>query len=336
MDSHLLDLLALLADGTPLRGADLAARLGTSERTVRRDIARLRDRGYRIDSAPGVGGGYVAPRGMVLPPLQLSQDEAFTLALAVRTVTGQGVREEPAPDTGPPEHGAPVHTALLKLRSILPPTTARALVEAEGAIVAAPGNEPAVPLATIAALASAVAARVLVDLDHRSDRDGGRSAGDRRVEPTRLVVLGAHWYLLAWDLGRADWRTFRLDRIAGVRTTTFGFRERPGPDPVEYVREQVTRRVYPCRARVRVHAAAAEVSALIPARAGTVVAGGERTCEVELGAHGMDLIATHLLTLPFAFEVIEPAELEEEFAQIRRRVDGSGLVGPRQDPSAIP
>lgn len=86
MDSHLLDLLALLADGTPLRGADLAARLGTSERTVRRDIARLRDRGYRIDSAPGVGGGYVAPRGMVLPPLQLSQDEAFTLALDRKSV----------------------------------------------------------------------------------------------------------------------------------------------------------------------------------------------------------------------------------------------------------
>lgn len=315
MKTRNLDVLAVLSTGRPISAADLAARVGTSTRSVRRDIAQLREQGYRIDSAPGVGGGYAAPDGAVLPPLQFSSAEVFTLVLALRTLAGQGLREASVGtgrtgSAGPP---APVDTAVRKLRSILPPTTAHVLDHAADSIVAAAGNEPEVPVDVLAAGASAIAQKVLVDLRHRSR--------DRRVEPYRIVVLGAHWYLLAWDLDAGDWRTFRLDRIERLHQTTFRFRPRPHPEPVEFVRAQVTQAVYDCVARVRVRAPAAEVSAAVPARAGSVKPLGDAACELVIGASSPRWLALYLLSLPYPFTVIEPVDLVSELTHIRDRID---------------
>ncbi|GAA4284271.1 YafY family protein [Brevibacterium daeguense] len=325
----MLDLLAILATGRQLSAAELAAQLGASVRTVRRDIALLREQGYRIDAAPGVGGGYAAPAGAVLPPLQFTPDEVFTVALALRTLAGQGVRGPGAAR----EQTAHVETAVRKLRSVLPPAIAASIDRATEAISAAPGNEPEVPIGTLAAVASAVAERRLIDLRYRglaTESSVPGSTGstgpigegeERRVEPYRVVVFGGHWYLVAWDRSRDAWRTFRLDRITRSHITTFDFRPRQTPDPVEFVRRQVTAAVYPTTVRARVAAPAAEVSAAIPARAGTVVATGADECEVVLGAAGPQWVIMLLLGLEKPFTVLDPPGFHVEVERFRRNVD---------------
>lgn len=311
MQTRILDVLVALSTGRGVRAADLAVRLGTSERTIRRDIAQLREEGYRIDSAPGVGGGYVAPTGLVLPPLQFTPDEAFTLALALRTLAGQGLRD-PHSDVEI-RQSSHVESSVRKLRSVLPAAIVGGLDRAADSITAVPGNEPEVPLGTLVALASAVAERHVVDLEYRSR---GQDS-ERRVEPYRIVVFGGHWYLLAWDLTRQDWRTFRLDRIISVHTTTFGFRARTAPDAVAFVRDQVSQVVYRMRARVRVHAPASEVSQRVPARAGSVTAVAADECELLIGADQSEWLIAFLLHLGHRFTVVEPDDFRMEVLRLR-------------------
>ncbi|GAA2007301.1 helix-turn-helix transcriptional regulator [Brevibacterium samyangense] len=326
------DVLALLAPGRMLTAGQIAARTGSTPRSVRRRIAALRDEGYRIDSARGAGGGYLMRGGSVLPPLQFSADEAFLVTLALRNLDTAGLRGEAGVQGGAESDGddgdrfgdhpgspagSPADSALTKLRSVLPAALRSAIDRAEGAVLAVPGNEPEVPLGTLLALASAAQDRVLVDFGYRTrERET-----QRRVEPYRTVLFGGHWYLFAWDREREDWRTFRLDRMGGIRTTTLGFAPREHPDPVEQVRRGVTTEVYEHEVRVRVEAPANEVSARIPARAGTVRPLTADACEVSLSAEDPQWIAVRLLTLPRDFTVLEPESFTEVLEHLRTRLD---------------
>lgn len=296
-----LDLLGLLATGRAMTAAELAEILGTSERSVRRDIAALREDGYRIDAATGPGGGYVSPGGVTLPPLQYTTDEAFVLGLALRALTSL-------------ERADAVATAVAKLTSVLPATLAAEVERAAAAIHAAAGNEPRVPLARIAGLARAVAAGCLVDLQHVR----GEKAVERRVEPYAVVVFEGHWYLVAYRLD-GGWRTYRLDRIVDIHQTTFRFKPRAdAPEPVAFVRQQVTAAVYSVMVSAIVEAPAAEVSESFPGRSGSVVPIDARRCRVEVGAGSGSLrwVLLYLLSLDVPFRIIDPPEARAELKRL--------------------
>lgn len=315
MQARIHEVLSSLSTGRVIRASELAARLETTERTIRRDIAALRAQGYRVDSAPGIGGGYVAPSGVVLPPLQFTSREVFTLAVALRALSGQGLRASRSDvEVQQTQH---VESAMRKLRSVLPPGIDAELKQASNAITAAQGNEPEVPLDVMVALAAAIAQHRLVDLVYR----GGKQDGERRIEPYRIVVFGAHWYLFAWDLTRADWRTFRLDRISSVHNTTFEFRRRAIPDPIEYVRHQVSQSVYQTMVTVRMYASAAEISQLVPARAATVTAVTADECELQIGANTAEWLVAFLLSLGHPFTIVEPTSFRREIRRIRDRLN---------------
>lgn len=324
MQARTLEVLTVLSTGRVILARDLAARFGTSERTIRRDISQLRDEGYRIDSAPGIGGGYRALSGAVLAPLQFSANEVFTLAMALRAFGGQGMRDAEAATHR--EHVHHIENTMHKLRSVLPSDIAAELESASNAIVSAPGNEPEVPFDILVILASAVAKSRMVDLEY----SGGTHDSQRRVEPYRIVVFGAHWYLFAWDLLRGDWRTFRLDRIAAVHATTFGFEHRPSPDAVVFVRDSVSQSVYQTTVRVRMHASASEVSPQVPARAGQVTPVSSDECELVIGADTTAWIVALLLHLGHQFTVVEPASFRAEMAKFHDHL-GSVLERTHHD-----
>lgn len=315
MQARTLEVLTVLSTGRVVLARELAARFGTSERTIRRYIAQLRDEGYRIASVPGFGGGYRAPAGLVLPPLQFTANEVFTLAMALRTLAGQGLRDGDSATRRPQVHHA--ETAMHKLRSVLPPATVVELESAANAIISAPGNEPEVPFDILVALTSAVAKDLLVDLEYSSAKHDSQ----RRVEPYQIVVFGAHWYLLAWDLLRCDWRTFRLDRITAVHTTTFGFDHRPSPDAVAFVRERVSQSVYQTTVTVRVYAPANEVSQQVPARAGTVTPVNANESELVIAADSSAWLVAFLLLLGHHFTVVEPESFRTEIQHFRDRLN---------------
>jgi predicted DNA-binding transcriptional regulator YafY len=217
-----LALLDLLQTHRHWPGPELAARLGVTERTVRRDVERLRDLGYRIESVPGTAGGYRLEAGNALPPLLLSDEEAVAIAVGLRVAATQ--RLVSGPET--------TLTALAKLQQLLP-AVLRRRVEAIAGAVQATGiaSGSSVPTEVLAELA-------LACRDHERVRFRYISAtGDetvRRVEPHALAPADRHWYLLCWDLEKNDWRTFRVDRLEAVEHTRVLFEPKPlTPEQIE-------------------------------------------------------------------------------------------------------
>jgi predicted DNA-binding transcriptional regulator YafY len=302
---RMLTLLALLQHRPSWTGSELASRVGVTERTVRRDIDRLRELGYPVEASPGVSGGYQLGRGGKLPPLLLGDDEAMAVALGLRgTVDGSvtGLEEAAVSVLTRLEHLLPQHLA----------TRVRQLHEAT-AQVGGPASER-VRATVLVALGQACARRERIRFAY-ADRSGTPS--DRLVEPYRLVRVGPRWYLVANDVDRSDWRTFRLDRVSGLETvgTTFTFDD--PPDAVELVRRGLRVRVWPYEARLRVNASVDEVTQMIPTALAAAESSGSWTV-VEVGSTSLERMVRYLAGLPVACEVLDPPELR---AALRRHAE---------------
>jgi predicted DNA-binding transcriptional regulator YafY len=222
--SRILTLLNLLQTHRHWAGRELAARLGVTERTLRRDVERLRDLGYEVESAPGATGGYRLGAGATLPPLLLSDDEAVTMAIGLRVAATQGLVD--GVET--------TMTALAKLQQVLP-SGLRSRVEALGSHVSLGTPErPTVSPDLIGQLAMACRDRERIRFRYRA-ADGAES--QRSVEPEAIVPRQGHWFLVAWDRDRGDWRTFRVDRLSDLFATRVHFEARNllAADAAEYV-----------------------------------------------------------------------------------------------------
>jgi predicted DNA-binding transcriptional regulator YafY len=312
---RLLRLLSLLQSRREMAGSELAERLGVTTRTLRRDVDRLRGLGYPVEATAGVAG-YRLGVGAALPPLLLDDDEAVAVALGLRTATNGTVAgiEETAV------------RALAKLEHLLP-SRLRQRVNALGSVTVAMRGGPAVDPAVLIALATACRDHQRLRFDYRAH---DQTEAVRTVEPHRLVHSGRAWYLVAWDLERDGWRTFRADRIT-PRTPTgprFTPRELPEADIAAYTSKGITTRVYRYRARVTVHAPAEEVSTKFPPSVAHIEAAGPGRCHLEVGSNSLDELVVWIAQGGFDFVVHEPPELVDHLrtfhARLARAIRGSG------------
>lgn len=227
--SRALSLLNLLQTHRHWSGIELSDRLGVTARTLRRDIERLRELGYRVVSVPGAGGGYRLEAGAALPPLLLTDDEAVTMAIGLRVAATQGLVD-----------GAlTTLTALAKLEQVLP-SALRSRVNALAAHVQPVRPDlPAVSPEVLGKLALACRDRERIRF-HYVAASGAES--DRVIEPHSLVAAQRYWFLVGWDLERDDWRTFRVDRLDRFFATRLHFdtRELPTEDAAEFVAAAVS------------------------------------------------------------------------------------------------
>lgn len=295
---RLLRLLTLLQARRDWSGAELAERLAVTTRTVRTDVERLRVLGYQIESHPGVAGGYRLGAGSALPPLLLDDDEAVAVAVGLRAAAGGSV-------TGIEETSL---RALAKLEQSLPSRLRHRVDALRSATVSAAGGGPTVDADTLTAVSTAAHRRERLRFDY-AGHDGSVSVRD--VEPYRLVYTGRRWYLLGWDTDRADWRTFRADRIRPRVPTgpRFALREPPGGDAVAHVLRGVGSTAWPHPARVRLHASAETMARRIPTTAGLLEAIDERACLLHTGGESLGNLAAFLGTLAVDFDVLDPPEL---------------------------
>ena len=301
---RLLALLSLLQRRVRWTGPELAHELGVTTRTVRRDVDRLRNLGYPVDAAPGIDGGYQLGVGGDLPPLLLDDDEATAVAVALGASTATaalGIEDIAL-------------AALAKLHRLLPPRI-RARVQALTTTTDLLARPPeAVAPGVLVALASAIEGTERVLLSYE-DREGRRS--ERRVEPYRLVATDRRWYLVAFDLDRHDWRTFRADRITDASPT--GHRFAPADDPPDaprMVSEAITTAPYRFQATIRFEATAAELRRLVPPTVGSITADGEGAAILRTGADHLPSLAGHLVALGLLFEVLEPPALREHMHRL--------------------
>jgi len=227
--ARMLRLLSLLQTHRYWPGPELADRLEVSERTLRRDVDRLRELGYPVDASRGVSGGYQLQAGAAMPPLLLDDDEAVAIAVGLRTAAAGAV-------AGFEETSV---RALAKVIQLLPPRL-RHRIDALRAVTAPGvfGGGPTLDATVLTTIAMACRGEERLRFDY-TPREGETAA--RHVEPHRLVSLGRRWYLICWDLDRGDWRSFRVDRLAAPALTGARFRPReiPGDDPVAWLRSRM-------------------------------------------------------------------------------------------------
>ncbi|MFJ8487437.1 helix-turn-helix transcriptional regulator [Streptomyces sp. NPDC094038] len=307
VSARLLQVLSLLQARPSWTGPELAERLGVSARTVRSDIGKLRELGYPVHALPGVGGGYQLTPGAKLPPLLLDDDEATAVAIGLNSAAAGAVAgiEEAAT------------RALAKLEQVLPSRLRRRIDLLRTSIVIPRHGGPVVAPEVLTAIAAACRDQHRLRFDYRT-HDGIDQR--RELEPHRLVHLGRKWYLIGWDPQRADWRTFRADRMQ-PRTPTgprFTPREPPERDLTAYVTKGVDAALTRYRARVRVHKSATElVQWLTPAT--VVEAVDDHTCLVHVGAETPHMLAAHILVIDADFEVDGPPELLDALRTIGNR-----------------
>lgn len=303
---RLLKLLGLLEGRIDWTAQDLASRLEVTTRTIRRDVTRLRDLGYPVEAVAGPGGGYRLGAGGKLPPLLLDDDEALAVSLGLRlatTITVGGLEEASL-------------SAMAKLEHVLPPRLRSRLEDISEATVSAQVPAAArVDHASLAAVAEATRARERLRFSY-VDREG--RASERHTEPLRLVHTGRRWYLVAFDLDRDDWRTFRMDRVSMPAATGMRSKSRRAPDPVEMIRRGITLDSWAHLATVVVEAPASEVRQLVPTTVGSVEPLDDGASRLLVGADDIRWLVQYLLSLPFELEVESPGEVRARLAEVGR------------------
>ncbi|MFT2690281.1 helix-turn-helix transcriptional regulator [Clavibacter sp. Sh2088] len=328
--SRLLDLLSLLQTRRDWPGSVLASRLEISDRTVRRDIDRLREMGYSIQATMGPVGGYRLDAGSELPPLLFDDDQAVAVAVALQAspAVGAGIHEAAA-------------RALGTIRQVMPSRLRHRLDALEVTAIGRAGDAAPVDVSldVLVTLANAIRDRETLRFDYAA-RDGGVDAAGadgqpllppRRVEPHHLVASHGRWYLVGWDLDREDWRVHRIDRIRprtpnGPRFTP---RTVPGGDVAAFVSARFTGSnvdAWPCRGTVLLHVPARDV--LPFAGDGTVTAVDERSCTLEAGSWSWGALAASFGRFEVPMEVVDPPELASAFATLAERFARTSESGP--------
>ncbi|MCC3652658.1 WYL domain-containing protein [Streptomyces sp. S07_1.15] len=355
--ARLLSLLSLLQTRRDWPGALLAERLDVSPRTVRRDVDRLRELGYPVEAAKGPDGGYRLGAGTRLPPLLFDDEQAVALGIALKTATTGGARI-----------GEAAARALTTVRQVMPARLRHRVDTLHLTAVEPSAGRPA-PRAggdVLMTLSAAVRAHETLRFDYTSapgpvsasvsaspsaPAPGGSTGAPppRRAEPHHLITWGGRWYLVAWDLDREDWRTFRADRIT-PRTPTgprFTPRELPGGDVAAFVTARFRGSEtpagpgdhassnssdssgssgssgspgghgWPCRGEVILDLPAAEAAPYV--HDGTVEDLGPHRCRLVLGSWSWPALAAAVAGFDADFEVVGPAELTDAFARLARR-----------------
>ncbi|MFF0729373.1 helix-turn-helix transcriptional regulator [Streptomyces sp. NPDC004134] len=355
--ARLLTLLSVLQSGREHSGPELARRLGVSVRTVRRDVDRLRALGYPVAATVGAVGGYRLAAGTAMPPLLLDDDEAVAVAAGLRAVAAGGVEGIEETSVRALAKLEQVLPARLRRRvSALQRATVPLTVSPAGAVAAAGAPVAAEVLAVLAAAssrgeglrfgyrgkrggdapASGAADRVREEPAgslparqgeqppgaRRTEPDGGTR---RHVEPYRLVSTGQRWYLVAYDRDRADWRSFRVDRIDEPRPTGVRHppRELPAADAAAFVAESIAGHRGRYRAVVTLHVSLDEAVRRLPHGAGLLEAAGPGRCTLVTGGDALDWLAVRIALLGVDFEVREPPELADFLRDLGDRISRS-------------
>jgi predicted DNA-binding transcriptional regulator YafY len=308
--SRLLRLLSVLQARSFWAGADLAERLEVTSRTLRRDIDRLRGLGYVIEATSGPGGGYQLGKGTHLPPLMLDDDEAVAVTVALRSAAD-----------GFAGLGETALGVLSKLDQLLPARLRKRVRALQAMTVSVGGGwVPSLDPERLTTIASACRDRERIEIRYRGR---GAEPSTRQVEPLRLAHTGSRlWYLLAWDLGREDWRTFRVDRIEGIEAlgVRFGPREPPG-DVARYVADSISNAPYRHRAVVKLRGSLSELAGKVPAWCGVLEPVDDESCLLRTGAESVEGLVCQLILAGADFELVEPRSLLPKIRRVVQRLE---------------
>ncbi|MFF3511979.1 helix-turn-helix transcriptional regulator [Streptomyces sp. NPDC002573] len=325
--ARLLQLLSLLQTPREWPGGELAERLGVSRRTVRRDIDRLRELGYPVQASRGADGGYRLVAGKAMPPLVLDDEEAVAIAVGLRAGAGHAVE-------GVEEASV---RALAKLEQVLPGRLRHRVATLQAATTAlTSGDGASIAPETLTVIASTIAGGERLRFAYRA-KDGTESR--RLAEPYRLVSTGRRWYLVAYDLERDDWRTFRVDRVSAPFATGVRFtpRELPAKNAAEYLRRSMYRRQETYEFEATFAASADFVAARLPRWFDEPEPLDEHSCRLRGTANdSVEWLAIRLALVDCPFTVQAPPELIARTGELGARLSRAAGTGPAREERPAP
>jgi len=304
-----LQLLSLLQTHRFWRCAELAARLEVTERTVRRDVDRLRDLGYAVDSTSGKYGGYRLATGAHVPPLLLDDEEAVAVAVGLRYAAEAAI-------DGMEETSL---RALTKIELLLPHRLARRVSALHSSVTSMrrAADDDVIDPEALSVLAAACRDYEHVRFDYQ--RGDGESSS-RLAEPHQLVTAGRRWYLVAWDQHRHDWRTFRLDRLRNPRPAGSHFtpREIPGGDAAGFVASSLGSTPRCNDAKISVQATFAELESVLRWIDHTAIELEANYSVIQIRSEDLGRLAMTVarIALTAPVMVIEPPELADAVRQL--------------------
>jgi predicted DNA-binding transcriptional regulator YafY len=306
--ARLLRLLSLLQARRDWTSTELATRLGVTTRTIRNDMARLRELGYPVEARPGVAGGYRLGTDGALPPLLLDEEEAVAVAVGLRTAANGSIAAIEETSV----------RALAKLQQMLPSRLRHRVNAFQSYALPIPSRGPQVDPDVLTVIASACRDHERLRFDYQAHSG---AASQRIVEPHRLVNDQRRWYLVAWDLDRDAWRTFRVDKIKPQTPTGPRFTPRallPDQEIATQVARGIGEATWRYQARVIVHAPAAYVRDRLPIPM-EVQSLSEDRCAFEPGSDHPEMLALYLGLLDADFTIVDSPELVAALRKLTRR-----------------
>ncbi|MFF4402506.1 helix-turn-helix transcriptional regulator [Streptomyces sp. NPDC001480] len=318
--TRVLTLLELLQSNARLTGAELADRLDTDIRTVRRYMAHLRDLGIPVEAERGRYGGYRLARGYRMPPLVLTNDEALAVVLGLLAAERLGMGTAAPASAG----------ALAKIERVLPHALREPLADmretlsftANAVIGQAPGT------GVLLALAQASRARTTVGIHHQSWR---HEHTERDIDPYGVVFHTGRWYVVGHDHLRDSLRTFRIDRIASVAPRADSFTAPDGFDPVAHLTSTLAQGSYRWQVEVTIHGPLDEIARRLPRSAVTLTAQPTGVL-MHARAERLDGMAHMLASLEWPFSIHHPDELRQALKDLAAQLTAAAQRGPEQLP----
>ncbi len=303
---RVLTVLEILQARDHVTGAELAERLEVDLRTVQRYIVRLKDLHIPIDSSRGVGGAYRLRPGFHLPPLLLTNEEAFALSLGLRALRQIGLSAF-APAT---------EGALAKLGRVLPDSLRESIRTVEDVVAIEPG--PWVVSTSVECLiraASAIRTGKRIRFAYQS-HDG--AASHREIEPYAVMHTDGRWYLIGHCLSRKALRTFRLDRVSDLEVCAAGFRRPIGFDARRYLQERMPFIQSDYKIDVWIDMPIEEAErTFAPMR--VLAEEQEGGTRLRCGRDRLEMFAAMLLSMGRRIVVHSPAEMRETFRRLARQ-----------------
>jgi predicted DNA-binding transcriptional regulator YafY len=305
---RVLTVLELLQSRPGLTGPEIAARLETDVRTVRRYVTKLQDVGIPVEATPGRYGGYRLRPGYKLPPLIFSEEEATAIVLGLLGSSWLEVGQSQAAVEG----------AMSKITRVLPPNARDRVQAISSVMIFSPyGQSPKPDASLLILLSESVQSRQCVRMNYQSQVE---TTMNRVVEPYGLVGRQGKWYLVGYCRLRRDYRTFRLDRMSSVSPLPEVFARDEGFDFRAYAIEHLENYPVKWKITIRFEHPLAVLQKKLPASLGELT---EREDGVRLvwPTDDLDYAAHYLLGLGLRFVVVDPPELRDSLRGLAREAD---------------